>query len=74
MKISHFYLESLPLGNPSKLVELNAIILEEANAIILEEAEAEVEKTTDFVASMREIRQLIHTLMASGDIPQGSHI
>jgi hypothetical protein len=66
MKISHFYLESLPLGNPSKPVELNAIILEEA--------EAEVEKTTDFVANMREIRQLIHTLMASGDIPQGSHI
>jgi hypothetical protein len=66
MKISHLYLKPLPPGNPSRLVELNAIIQEEA--------EAGVEKITNLVASMREIRQLIHTLMASGDILQGSRI
>jgi hypothetical protein len=39
-----------------------------------EQADGEVEKTTDWVVGKREIRQLIHTLMASRDIPKDSRI
>ncbi|MCI26404.1 hypothetical protein A2U01_0047599, partial [Trifolium medium] len=65
MKISDPYLEPLPPRDPSRPAKLDAIIHDEAKA--------EGQRTTNLVANMLEIWQVIHALMASGDIPQGSH-
>ncbi|MCI77441.1 hypothetical protein A2U01_0098711, partial [Trifolium medium] len=44
----------------------------ELDAIIHEAPEVDGQRTTTFVTSMLDIRQLIRVLMASGDIPQES--
>ncbi|MCI41909.1 hypothetical protein A2U01_0063143, partial [Trifolium medium] len=64
MKILYPYLEPLQPGDPPRPVELDAIIHKEA--------EVEDQRTTNLVANMLDIRQLILALMANRDIPQGS--
>ncbi|KAK2367101.1 hypothetical protein QL285_080419 [Trifolium repens] len=67
MKISHPYSLPLPVRNWPR-ADLDAVINEEVEA----EAEAEGKRTPDLVATMSQIRQPTHALMASGKIPQAS--
>jgi hypothetical protein len=65
MKISHPYSLPLPVRNWPR-ADLDDVINEEV------EAEAEGKRTPDLVATMSQIRQPTHALMASGKIPQAS--